>query len=198
VLQREQLAAWFAAVQQIQNPVIAACLQMMLLTGARPGEVLALRWEDVNTQWKGISIRDKVEGTREIPATPYMLHLLAALPRRNEWVFSSPTSASGCLTEPNNPHTRACAKPLAWRGLTLHGLRRSFASLTEWLEVPAGVVAQIQGHKPSATAEKHYTVRPLELLRVHHERIEAWILEQAGIVFDAKAAPGALRVVATA
>ena len=197
VLQREQLAAWFAAVQQIQNPVIAACLQMMLLTGARPGEVLALRWEDVNTQWKGISIRDKVEGTREIPATPYMLHLLAALPRRNEWVFSSPTSASGCLTEPNNPHTRACAAA-GLEGLTLHGLRRSFASLTEWLEVPAGVVAQIQGHKPSATAEKHYKVRPLELLRVHHERIEAWILEQAGIVFDAKAEPGKLRVVQAA
>ena len=197
VLQREQLAAWFAAVQQIQNPVIAACLQMMLLTGARPGEVLALRWEDVNTQWKGISIRDKVEGTREIPATPYMLHLLAALPRRNEWVFSSPTSASGCLTEPNNPHTRAC-KAAGLEGLTLHGLRRSFASLTEWLEVPAGVVAQIQGHKPSATAEKHYKVRPLELLRVHHERIEAWILEQAGIVFDAQAEPGKLRVVGAA
>lgn len=197
VLQREQLAAWFAAVQQIQNPVIAACLQMMLLTGARPGEVLALRWEDVNTQWKGISIRDKVEGTREIPATPHILHLLAALPRRNEWVFSSPTSASGCLTEPNNPHTRAC-KAAGLEGLTLHGLRRSFASLTEWLEVPAGVVAQIQGHKPSATAEKHYKVRPLELLRVHHERIEVWILQQAGIVFDAQAAPGALRVVQAA
>jgi len=37
-----------------------------------------------------------------------VLHLLAALPRRNEWVFSSPTSATGCLTEPNNSHTRAC------------------------------------------------------------------------------------------
>ena len=195
VLQREQLAVWFAAVQQLQNPVIAVCLQMMLLTGARPGEVLALRWEDVNTKWKGVSIKDKVEGTREIPATPYMLHLMAALPRRNEWLFSSPSSASGCLTEPNNPHTRAC-KAAGLEGLTLHGLRRSFKSLTEWLEVPVGVVAQIQGHKPSATAEKHYTVRPLELLRLHHEKIEAWILEQAGIVFDAKAEPGALRVVA--
>jgi integrase len=196
VLQREQLAPWFAAVQQLQNPVISACLQMLLLTGARPGEVLALRWEDVNTKWKGISIRDKVEGTREIPATPYMLHLLAALPRRNEWVFPSNTSASGCLTEPNNPHTRAC-NAAGLEGLTLHGLRRSFKSLTEWLEVPVGVVAQIQGHKPSATAEKHYTVRPLELLRVHHERIETWILEQAGIAF-AKTAPAALRVVSVA
>ena len=55
------------------------------------------------------------------------------------------------------------------------------------------------GHKPSATAEKNYTVRPLDLLRVHHEKIEAWwILEQAGVTFDAKATPGALRVVGTA
>jgi integrase len=77
----------------------------------------------------------------------------------------------------------------------LHGLRRSFKSLTEWLEVPVGVVAQIMGHKPSATAERHYTVRPLELLALHHDRIEAWILEQAGIVFDAKAAAIALEVV---
>ena len=141
-----------------------------------------------------ICIRDKVEGTHEIPATPYMLHLLATLPRRNEWVFSSPTCATGCLSEPNTPHTRAC-KAAGLDGLTLHGLRRSFASLTEWLETPAGVVAQIQGHKPSATAEKHYKVRPLELLRVHHERIEAWILERAGIEFDAKTAPANLRVV---
>ena len=186
VLQREQLAPWFTAVQQISNPVIASCLQFMLLTGARPGEVLGLRWEDVNTQWRGISIRDKVEGTREIPATPYMLHLMANLPRRNEWVFSSPISATGCLKEPNTPHTRAC-KAAGLQGFTLHGLRRSFSSLTEWLETPAGVVAQIQGHKPSATAEKHYKVRPLELLRVHHERIEAWILEQAKVSFQPQA-----------
>lgn len=194
VLQRGQLSAWFAAVKQLQNPTIAACLQIMLLTGARPGEVLTLRWEDVNTQWKGMAIRDKVDGIREIPLTPYVAHLIASMPRRNEWIFSSPTSASGCLTEPNTPHTRAC-KAAGLEGLTLHGLRRSFKSLTEWLEVPVGVVAQIQGHKPSATAEKHYTVRPLELLALHHERIEAWILEQAEIHFDKKAGPTALRAV---
>jgi integrase len=194
VLQREQIAPWFAAVQQLQNPLISACLQIMLLTGARPGEVLSLRWEDVNTQWKGIAIRDKVEGMREIPATPYVLHLLASLPRRNEWVFSSASSASGCMSEPNNPHTRACIAA-GLQGLTLHGLRRSFKSLTEWLEVPVGVVAQIQGHKPSATAEKHYTIRPLELLRLHHEKIEVWILEQAGIAFEVNVKPSKLRAV---
>lgn len=225
-LQKSQLAAWFTAVRQIGNTVASAYLQTLLLTGARPGEVVSLRWEDINTQWKGIQIRDKVEGEREIPLTPYVAHLLAALPRRNAYVFSSArlldmsqknkerrerksaakgkaapvgeileTSASGYITEPTAPHNRAC-KAAGLDGLTLHGLRRSFKSLTEWLEVPVGVVAQIQGHKPSATAEKHYTVRPLDLLALHHERIEAWILEQAGIVFDAKAKPGKPRAVA--
>ena len=81
-------------------------------------------------------------------------------------------------------------------GLTLHVLCRSFKRLTEWLEIPAGVVAQLMGHKPSATAEKHYTVRPLDLPRVHHERIEAWILEQGDVQFDTTASGGVLRVVA--
>ena len=114
------------------------------------------------------------------------------MPRRNEWVFSSLTAADGVLTIQSNQHNEAC-KVAGIDGLTLHGLRRSFKSLTEWLEIPPGVVAQIMGHKPSATAEKHYTVRPLDLLRVHHEKIEAWILEQAGIVFEAQTAPSALR-----
>ena len=225
-LQREQLRVWFTAVRQIQNPMVSAYLQTMLLTGARPGEVLTLRWDDLNTQWKGVTIRDKVEGLRVIPLTPYVAHLLDGLPRRNEWVFSStralsmddkntrrrardhaangtqaptgaitPASASGHLSDPASAHRVACAT-VSLEGLTLHGLRRSFASLTEWLEIPSGVVAQIQGHKPSATAEKHYKRRPLDLLRVHHERIEAWILEQAGVQFDATTAPGALRAAA--
>lgn len=199
-LLKEQLPAWFAAVGQQQNPVVAAYLQTLLLTGARAGEVLGLRWEDVNTKWRGLTIRDKdaskggVDGVRVIPLTPYVWHLLQALPRRNEWVFSSASARGGRIVIARNNHHDACTVA-GIEGLTIHGLRRSFKSLTEWLEIPAGVVAQIMGHKPSATAEKHYTVRPLDLLRVHHERIEAWILEQAGIVFDAQAEPGKLRAV---
>ncbi len=202
-LLKEQLPAWFAAVGQQQNPVVAAYLQTLLLTGARAGEVLGLRWDDVNTKWRGLTIRDKdaskggADGVRVIPLTPYVWHLLQALPRRNEWVFSSASAEGGRIVIARNNHHDACAVA-GIEGLTIHGLRRSFKSLTEWLEIPAGVVAQIMGHKPSATAEKHYTVRPLDLLRVHHERIEGWILEQAGIPFDAKTQPGALRVIATA
>jgi integrase len=196
VLQREQLPAWFTAVKGIHNPVVAAYCQTVLLTGARPGEVLEMQWADLNTRWKGLTIRDKVEGERTIPLTPYVAQLLAALPRRNQWVFSG--IRADVVAAPNELHARACATA-GLEGLTLHGLRRSFKSLTEWLEVPAGVVAQLMGHKPSATAERHYTVRPLDLLRVHHERIEAWMLEQAGIQFVPPAVEGpAFKIVSAA
>ncbi len=198
-LLREQLPVWFDAVLKMNNSTVSAYLQCLLLTGARPGEIRAMQWSDINTKWHGLTIRDKVEGERVIPLTPYVSQLLHALPRHNQWVFASNqrggVKVSGTMARPNTAFTQAC-KVAGIDGLTLHGLRRSFKSLTEWLEIPAGVVAQLMGHKPSATAEKHYTVRPLDLLRIHHEKIEAWILEQAGVVFDAKAAPSALRVVA--
>jgi integrase len=185
-LQREQLSAWFAAVRKLGNPVIAAYLQALLITGSRREEMAALKWVDVDFQWRSLHIADKVETVtgRTVPLTPYLASLLAALPRRNEWVFSSLAAADGKIAEPRIAHNHA----LTAAGLphvTLHGLRRSFGTLAEWVEVPIGIVAQIQGHKPSAIAEKHYRRRPLDLLRAWHDKIEAWMLEQADVRFDA-------------
>jgi integrase len=186
VLQREQLPAFFTELRKISNPIISAYLQALLLTGARRNELMALQWGDVDFQWKYLTVRDKtnskggVSGVRVIPLTPYVASLLIQLPRRNQWVFSSPMGKDGKLVDPRKSFDPAVIAA-GIEGLTLHGLRRSFSTLSEWVEVPAGVVAQLMGHKPSATAEKHYKQRPLDLLRVWHERIEAWFLEQAGI-----------------
>lgn len=181
-LQREQLALWFEHVRKLGNPVHVAYLQALLLTGARRNELAGVQWQDVDFQWGSLTIRDKVDGERTIPLTPYVASLLDALPRRNGWVFSSPAAASGRLQEPRIGHNKALAAA-GLPALSLHGLRRSFGTLSEWCEVPTGVVAQVMGHKPSAIAEKHYRQRPLDLLRQWHTKIEAWILEQAGIEF---------------
>ncbi|MCK2095989.1 tyrosine-type recombinase/integrase [Thauera aromatica] len=219
-LEREMLRPWFEHVRAIPNPVQAAYLQVALLTGARREEVAEMRWTDVDFRWSKIIIRDKVERERTIPLTPYVAGLLLELKRRNDtpppehrilhgkrtrndldawepspWVFASKTAASGRLQEPRIAHNRAL-RDAGLPPLTIHGLRRSFGSLSEWCEVPAGIVAQIQGHKPSAAAEKHYRVRPIDLLRQWHTKIEAWILTEAGIeqAHQEEATP-ALRVV---
>jgi integrase len=111
--------------------------------------------------------------------TPYVRQLLQALPRRNGYVFSTGRT-DGPIAAPTRQHSRAI-QAAGLPHVTLHGLRRSFGSLAEWVEVPAGIVAQIMGHKPKATAERHYRVRPVELLRQWHTKIEAWMLERAGI-----------------
>ena len=195
VLERAHMKAWFAAVRAIPNPVISAYLQGLALTGARREELAGLRWENVDFGLGAIWIRDKVQAEgRKVPLTPYLASLLRALPRRNEWVFSSPGAKDGKIAEPRIAHVRA----LDAAGLphvTLHGLRRTFASLAEWVEMPHGIVAQIMGHTPSATAERHYISRPLELLAVWHTKYEAWILKEAGIDFEAKADAPRLQVV---
>lgn len=178
-LQREQLTLWFGAVKKISNPIISAYLQCLLLTGARRNELTTLAWKDINFQLgSSLTIRDKVEGERTIPLTPYLSSLLDALPRYNKWVFSSPTSASGHIESPTKAHAQAVTA-IGLPHVSLHGLRRSFGTLAEWVEVPTGVVAQIMGHKPSAVAEKHYIRRSIDMLRMWHVRIENWILEQA-------------------
>ncbi len=215
-LQREQLPGWFAAVRQIKNPVVACYLQILLLTGARREELAGLQWLNVDFKWNALTIRDKVEGERTIPLTPYVASLLLELKRINDtppkvkrlrtpkeappewnpspWVFSSPSAASGRLQDPSNAHIRACTA-VGIRNLSLHGLRRSFKSLAEWVEMPTGIVAQVMGHKPSATAEKHYTVRPLDLLRLWHSKYEAWILAECEVKFQAAKPAEKIRVV---
>ncbi|MXI08403.1 preprotein translocase, partial [Escherichia coli] len=99
--------------------------------------------------------------------------------KKEGWVFRS-NSKSGKIIEPRSAHNRALIRA-ELPHISLHGLRRSFGTLAEWVEVPTGIVAQIMGNKPSALAEKRYRRRPLDLLRKWHEKIETWILEQAKI-----------------
>ncbi|MDN7458596.1 tyrosine-type recombinase/integrase [Burkholderia cenocepacia] len=203
-LQREQLHAWFREVRKIENPIRSVYLQGLLITGARREEWAALRWEDVDFRWRSLRLDDKVEGTggRIIPLTPYLAELLLELKRLSErplnkrqaarlakrgadwrpsdWVFASKKSVDGKIADPRDAHVKALASA-DLPHVTLHGLRRSFGTLSEWVEVPVGVVAQIQGHKPSAIAEKHYRRRPLDLLRKWHDLIERWMLQQAGL-----------------
>lgn len=182
-LQREQLPAWFAAVRALPNSVIRAYLQTLLLTGARREELATLRRDDVNFGTAPhLTIRDKVEGQRTIPLTPYVASLLKALPEKNQWMFYSTDAKDGRLTEPRIAHNKAL-KAAGLPHVTLHGLRRSFGTLAEWVEMPTGVVAQIQGHKPSALAEKHYRRRPLDLLRMWHTKLEAWLLKEGKVRF---------------
>jgi integrase len=223
-LEAAQVAGWWAGVEQLSNRTASVYLRALLLTGARREEMASLRWDDVDFQWRKLTLADKVEATRTIPLSPYLAQLLATLPRVNEWVFAStralsmaPTNirrrdreaaqagraapagpvssvgASGRMSDPRTQHTKAL-QSAGIDGLTIHGVRRSFSLLGEAAGAPAGAIAQVMGHKPSATAEG-YRPRSVDALRPFLAQIEAHILALADVQFDEKTAPGRLRVI---
>lgn len=196
-LQKEMLPIFFRNAAACPNKLHGTYFLLMLLTGARPGELLPLKWADVDLRWRLIRVRDKndsrgqVTQIREVPIGKFACEMLGRLKEQmpkfpsgvdcSEFVFfgkknendrpmSSPNSSlAQLMSDAELPH------------LTLNGLRRSYSNLCEWLEWPSGVKAQVMGHKPSATAERHYTRRPVDLLRNYQETLEAWILREAGL-----------------
>lgn len=179
-----QLPAWFGAVEQLPNRTAAAYLVALLLTGARREEMAALKHEDIDYRWERLKLADKVGTTRTIPLTPYLKLLFKTLPEvaGNPFVFATAGSRSGRISEPRSAH----ASVLTAAGIghcTIHGLRRSFALLGESSGAPAGAIAQVMGHRPSAMSEK-YKPRPMDMLRAYLTQIEAFILEKAEVKTD--------------
>lgn len=182
-LEAAQVSGWWAAVAQLPNQVASAYLRALLLTGARREEMAALKWADVDFRWQKITIADKVGDTRTFPLTSYLSKLLQGLPRAkgsdgeaSPFVFAS-ASKTGRIADPRSSHERALAAA-GIDGLTLHGLRRSFSLLGEAAGAPAGAIAQVMGHRPSATAEG-YRPRSVDALRPYLQRIEDHVLALA-------------------
>lgn len=181
-LEVAQLAAWFSGVEKLQNRTAAAYLVALLLTGARREEMAIIKWQpDVDLRWDRLTLADKVGSTRMIPLTPYLKLLLSSIPvvPENPYVFALKGAPTRRIKEPRSAHATVL-KNASIGHCTIHGLRRSFALLGEAAGAPAGAIAQIMGHRPSAVSEK-YKPRSIDMLRPYLTQIEAFILQKGGV-----------------
>ncbi|WP_227604583.1 tyrosine-type recombinase/integrase [Acinetobacter sp. TGL-Y2] len=182
-LLKEQLEPWFKEISKIKNEKISFLFNFALITGARKNEILALKWEDIDFKWKTIKLNDKVEDAgRSIPLTEYIETNLKKLRKSSDstFVFSSHLSESGQIVNPYKDFYKA--RENLKIDITIHGLRRSFETLSGWINLPKGITHQISGHKADSITEKHYTVRPMDMLRMHMQGFENWILEEAKLL----------------
>lgn len=192
-LEKSQLRAWWTAVDSLENPVMAAYLRFLVLTGCRRDEALELAWTEVDLRWNSITfLAIKTGGDRVIPLTDYLRQMLNGLIRINGWVFPSTLSKSGHLTEP----AKAIDRIEAMTGLRVssHDLRRSFSNLSEWAGIPDGAVRNIMGHKPGTDVhEGHYKYRQLDVLTMFLQRYENFIrAEVAAVDADGPQGPQAV------
>lgn len=169
VIEPSQVATWWRAVEALPNPVISAYLRALLLTGVRREAMASLKWSDIDLRWGTAKFSDKVDGTRVTPLGKRMLSLLKSLPKQGEYVFPSDgkkgyvqdprASMKNVLTAAGMPH------------VTIHGIRRSFALLTEDAGIPLGAAHQLMGHRVNNVHEG-YKPRSLDQIRTYINRLD--------------------------
>lgn len=104
-LTKEELPHFFDALNEEKNIKIRDYIWLSLLTGARRGNVLSIRWQDVSLQNETLYLPDTKNGESQV--IPLVEAAVGILKRRfadkssnSQWVFPSDTSATGHLQEP--------------------------------------------------------------------------------------------------
>jgi len=141
-------------------PKLQALLELALITGARIGELVALRWEDCQdgylTFWQ-----TKNGKVRRIPITETIAALLAARPRIHAWVFTNARTEKPYTTI-RKVFERALDRAKITTGdVTVHTLRHTALSRMIEHGLDDYTVMSISGHSSTRMLER-YTHPTLE------------------------------------
>ena len=180
-LRMHEIKTFIETLRLLTNKVMGAYLEFMLLTGARRSEAASLKWRDVHTRANTLTFKDTKNHTdRTIPITPRLEELLELMKnwRMSDYVFGSvgKDGKAGRICEPRKAMLRA--NKAAGSEVTVHGLRRTFATVLESLDCPAYPLKALLGHsmKGDVTAS-HYTQIGVERLRSWLEKYERFMLK---------------------
>jgi integrase len=135
------------------NPLMAAAIKLLLVTGCRKSEILGLRWEWVNFERRCLDLPDSKTGAKTVPLASIALEILAALPRTSVWVLPA-TRGAGPLVGLDSAW-RKVRERAELRGLRLHDLRHSFASFAVADGSSLFLVGKVLGHRHARTTEKY-------------------------------------------
>jgi len=160
--------------------VATAAIKLLLLTGARRGEILGLRWEEVDLERGCLRLKDSKTGAKVIRLAAAALAVLSALPRCSVWVLPAAKGSGHYVGLPKHwDVVRARANAIAVQqakraerslvgvpnldDVRLHDLRHSFASFAVQSGGSLFLVGKVLGHKQSRTTERyaHLSDEPL-------------------------------------
>ena len=185
VLTDAELSRVVAAVKALEDEGHRAALMLLILTGARSGEVVSARWADISFQDKTWRFPLPKSGRRGelIPLGPSALAVLQGLPRRGEWLFPGKKPGTHISTL-KTPWGRVCEAAKV-TGATLHDLRRTYG-----LQVArvAGlhVASKLLRHSSVKITEAAYAPLGLAELLKAAEKVDASTAENL-LAFEKKA-----------
>jgi integrase len=156
-----ELAAISDALAAYPGQTTADCVRLIMLTGARPGEAMQAKWEEMDAEpgyWIKPSAHTKQRRQHKLPLAPPAIELVERMrnERRNGavWVFPGP--------EPGKPiialwHIWHFVRDRAGLGkdARLYDLRHSFASVGAGGGLSLPIIGKLLGHTQSRTTERY-------------------------------------------
>jgi integrase len=160
----EHVLADYATAGNASDYTVAA-FRLLIYTGCRLGEVLTLKWEEVDLQNNCLRLKDSKTGARVIPLNDIAREVVLSIEKKkdNPYVFCG-----------NKPGTHLVAVQKTWGrirkkagmpDLRIHDLRHSFASFAiNNADLDLVHVQKLLGHKNIATTLRYAHLTDKKLL----------------------------------
>ena len=161
----------FMAELRARPDMTARALELAILTAARPGEVLGMKWSEIDLGaglWTVPGERMKSGRPHRVPLSGRAVELLASLPREGELVFLGRRTG-------RRPHAMALVLLLQRMGhsVTAHGFRASFKTwASERTNYPRELIEAALAHVIGDAAEQAYSRG--DMLAKRRQLMEAW------------------------
>lgn len=167
-LSSEELARLSDALADSEDEQGSNIIRLLLLTGARVGEVKAMRWDQLNLKegtWTKAAAFTKQEKKHHVPLSPPALKLLAGLARKadDDAVFVFP----GIRGQHRKEHKKAWAalrKAAYLSDARVHDLRHTYASVLVSSGETLPIIGRLLGHTQAQTTARyaHLQTDPLQ------------------------------------
>ncbi len=177
VVTAQDLPMWWKAVMA-EPDYSRDFLLMALFTGMRRGELMKLRWENVDLDARTLHLPTTKNGDPlNLPLSTFLAGLLVERRKQtgnSPWVFPGP-GKDGHLVETKKFLLRVSAG--SGVSFTLHDLRRTFITIAESLDVPYYALKRLLNHRAHGDVTGGYIVVNAERLRGPVEQVAQRILE---------------------
>ena len=137
------------------DPYAVAAIRLLILTGARLGEVLTAKWSEVDFERGVIFLADSKTGKKPIYLSAAALLILSTLPRIVGNPFVIPGDLAGAPRADLNRPWQAIKKAAGLDGVRIHDLRHSFASAGAGASLGLPIIGKLLGHSQAATTHRY-------------------------------------------
>ena len=142
-------------LERTESPSSVALVRLLLLTGARLGEVLGLRWDRIDWQAGSVRLSDSKTGPKTLYLSDAAKAVLAGLsrPEGNPWCLPGRVHGKA-LVNPQKPWRRMRAAA-GLEDVRLHDLRHTYAAVAARGGLSLPMIGALLGHKEPQTTQRY-------------------------------------------